>query len=82
VLTGTPCWAAINAQNMEGWFPPPGVKHVVVFGDCDSSMTGQSASFGLAKRLRTLLGLSVDVRLPQTEDTDWNDVLRLERGAA
>ena len=72
-LFGIPCWAALNAGNLEGWRPPETVKRVVVFGDCDASFTGQLAAFALARRL-SVADIEVDVRIPQTIGHDWNDV--------
>lgn len=72
LLTGTPCWAALNAQNLEGWMPPEGVA-VTVFADNDRSFTGASAAYRLARRLYAT-GVSVDVQIPSTAGEDWNDV--------
>lgn len=72
-LFNVPCWAALNAGNMEGWIPPPDVK-VVIFGDNDRSYTGQASAFALAKRLMREKR-TVRVRLPTQIGWDWNDVL-------
>lgn len=76
-LTGTPCWAALNAQNLEGWIPPEGVA-VTVFGDSDQSFTGASAAYRLARRLFAM-GVKVRVEMPGTPGDDWNDVLLFMR---
>lgn len=76
-LTGTPCWAALNAQNLEGWIPPEGVA-VTVFGDNDQSFTGASAAYRLARRLFAM-GVKVKVEMPGTPGDDWNDVLLFMR---
>lgn len=69
-----PVWALINANNLEKWAPPPGVEHVMIFGDNDSSFTGQAAAYGLAKRLVAMGHYQVDVRIPTEAGHDWNDV--------
>lgn len=77
LLFAIPTWAALTAENMTGWQPPEGVRHVVVFGDNDKSLTGHWASYALARRLRSLKKFaSVEVRIPDIEGDDWNDVLQ------
>ena len=73
-LFGIPTWAALTAGLMADWTPPDMVRSVVVFGDCDASFTGQSATFALARRLATK-GLTVRVEIPDQVGTDWADVL-------
>lgn len=67
-----PVWAAGNAVLLEAWVPPVGVEEVLIAGDNDSSYTGQSAAFSLARRL-VCEGYAVDVRIPSTSDQDWAD---------
>lgn len=74
ILFKVPVWAALTANQLQAWEPPLNVKTVLVFGDNDVSLTGQSAAFGLGRRLKAS-GLNVVVELPQREGTDWNDVL-------
>jgi putative DNA primase/helicase len=74
LLTGIPCWAALNAELMKKWQPPASVKRVVIFGDNDASFTGQAAAWHLAHRLAARK-LDVSVRIPEQIGTDWNDVL-------
>lgn len=71
-LFQVPCWAALNAGNLEGWLPPADVR-VIVFGDNDLSYTGQAAAYALGKRLRREKR-DVDVRIPAQPGWDWNDV--------
>jgi putative DNA primase/helicase len=73
-LFDVPVWACLTAGELTKWQPPAHVKCVMVFGDNDSSYTGQCAAFSLAHRLK-LEGRHVDVRIPDEPDTDWNDVL-------
>jgi putative DNA primase/helicase len=73
-LYGVPVWSALTSGGMIKWTPPATVRHIIVFGDNDLSFTGQAAAYALAYRLQTD-GLTVEVRLPDHVDTDWNDVL-------
>lgn len=68
-----PCWAALNANGMKAWEAPEGVKSVVIFGDNDRSLTGQEAAYALGHRL-VRQGLTVEMQIPPTVDTDWCDV--------
>ena len=74
VLFGIPVWAALNAGNLSKWLPPAGVDRVVIFGDNDANATGQSAAWAAANRI-LVNGTAVDVRIPDREGDDWNDVL-------
>lgn len=67
-----PVWAASNAVLLETWIPPTGVEKVLIAGDNDSSFTGQSAAFALARRL-VREGYAVEVRIPSAADRDWAD---------
>lgn len=78
LLFGIPCWAMCHAQGIQNFSPPDGVRAICIFGDNDASATGQAAAYAAAKRLRAK-GLSVDVKIPDAADTDWNDVLRARR---
>ncbi len=80
-LFNVPCWAALTAGLLEQWAPPETVTTVIVFGDADHSFTGQSAAFGLARRLRAK-GLHVIVELPPLLGQDWNDVHQRRMAAA
>jgi putative DNA primase/helicase len=82
VLTGIPCWAALNEVLLQKWSPPENVRQVVIFGDNDMNYVGQSAAFALGRRLRSSKSSPVvDVRIPPTAGEDWNDVLnRMGKG--
>ncbi len=70
MLTGIPTWAAVSANGVESFQPPARCKRLVVFGDNDTSFTGQAAAYALAKRLK-LAGLDCEVRIP--DRGDWAD---------
>jgi putative DNA primase/helicase len=79
-LHGVPVWAACDATRLMQWEPPATVKAVIVFGDNDQHFKGQVAAYTLANRLRSnkARGLTVEVRIPEFVDTDWNDMLETE----
>ena len=78
-LFGVPTWAAVTAGGLERWTPPNGTERVVVFGDNDTSGTGQAAAWVLAKRL-IVAGLETEVKIPEVAGTDWNDFHRQQGG--
>lgn len=73
-LYGLPCWAAVNANNLEKFVVPEGVKELHIFGDNDESFTGQKAAFTLARRLHGS-GVQARVHLPENTGSDFADVL-------
>jgi putative DNA primase/helicase len=76
-LFGIPVWSALSAGGLIKWQPPPTARHIIVFGDNDHTATGQAAAWSLAHRL-IVEGLTAEVRIPETANTDWNDVLTCE----
>lgn len=68
-----PIWAAANAELLNAWVPPAGVKRVLIAGDNDASFTGQAVAYGLARRL-VKEGYAVEVRIPDETGKDWADV--------
>lgn len=72
MLSGIPTWAATSAVLLEKFQPPEGVTTVIVAGDYDANFVGQSAAYGLAKRLHSE-GYTVQVKIPDAGD--WADVL-------
>jgi putative DNA primase/helicase len=75
---GVPVWAALNANRLEAWEPPAGVRRVVIFGDNDENFVGQSAAYNLAARLRRgryATIETVEVQIPDRAGWDWNDYL-------
>jgi putative DNA primase/helicase len=76
-LFSIPTWAALNAGGVEKFEPPVGTKRLIILADNDQNGVGQRAGYALASRLSGRI--QVEVRIPGTPDTDFNDVL-LERG--
>lgn len=77
-LFGVPVWAALTANGIRSFEPPPGLLRLHIFADNDANYVGQEATFHLAKRVNRD-GLTVEVHIPPIADTDWLDVLN-ERG--
>jgi len=73
ILFNVLVWAALTAGLLQEWTPPAKVTTVFVFGDNDSSSTGQAAAYVLAQKLKAK-GIDVTVEIPPTADEDWNDV--------
>lgn len=73
-LFAVPVWATMSAGNMVKWRPPHGVDKVLIYGDTDSSFTGQRAAYELAFELKRA-GLDVEVNLLDEMDTDYADLL-------
>jgi len=69
-----PTWSVINSSLMESWYPPEGVKRVVIFGDNDLSYTGQKSAYILANRLWGKK-FKVSVEIPDLPGHDWADEL-------
>lgn len=72
LVLGRPAWAALNANNMEQFMPPPEVQMLYILGDNDHSFTGQKAAFTLANRLAKKMPVSV--LIPETLGWDFADV--------
>ncbi len=80
MLHNLPVWAALSAQGLASFIPPPDTKHVTVFADNDIHATGQRAAGDLETRLR-ILGISCDIRTAGTPGTDWADEINLSRNS-
>ena len=75
-----PGWAAMTAWGLEHFEPPPALGELLIIGDHDTSFTGQAAAYALARRLRRERPeLAINVEIPLTPASDWNDVLRKAR---
>jgi putative DNA primase/helicase len=73
-LFGLPTWAALFANNLASFEPPPVCEVLRIFADNDASGAGQCAAYALAQRL-TRAEIFVEVVIPPVRDTDWLDVL-------
>lgn len=79
-LYGFPCWAVINANLMEQFIPPQGVRGISICADNDANFTGQKSAYALANRL-VMSGYRARVLVPQTEGQDFADVLAAQQRA-
>lgn len=78
ILFKMPVWSCINARGVMVFDPPKEVSELVIFGDNDTSFTGQSAAYALANRLKLQVSgpRIVRVEIPERSGEDWNDVLK------
>ncbi|MCG9033144.1 toprim domain-containing protein, partial [Laribacter hongkongensis] len=72
-------WACVSAHGLESVQLPGDVQSVWIFGDHDTSGTGQKVAHRLAARLHDE-GRQVRVLLPSRPGTDWADVLNTNEG--
>lgn len=68
-------WATLNASIMKKFVAPKGVKHLIIFADTDSNLTGHAAAFECGRK--NLLSNNdvekVSIRWP--DKGDFNDVI-------
>lgn len=81
VLNDVPVWSALSSGQLVNWEPPDTARNIIIFGDRDPGFGGQAAAYALAHKLKTN-GRRVEVRIPDLDGTDWNDVLQSERARA
>lgn len=75
-----PVWSCVSAAGVESFEPPPEVRALTIFSDCDANFTGQSAAFAIAHRL-AVRGVACKVAVPPNVG-DWLDVLNAPLKAA
>lgn len=74
IMESLPVWATVTANGMAAWKWPEQTRAITIFGDNDATFTGHQAAYTLAYRAKRA-GLAVQVKIPDTMGTDWNDVL-------
>ena len=73
-LHGVPCDAALSADGVKHYVPPPGTKALHIAHDVDASGVGERAARDLARRMAAL---GVAVRFtPSPTGSDWNEHLQ------
>lgn len=75
-----PVWATLNAGRLKAWTPPTWPE-IRLYGDNDSSFTGQEAVFAAAKRLKAQK-FNVSVWIPPGVDTDFASLWEAMRSQA
>jgi len=81
-LFRVPCWATLSTTGIRKFNPPASVKRLIIYGDNDLNFAGQAAAYDLANRLATRPNpVEVEVCIPDTPDSDWNDELVRRRPA-
>lgn len=78
---GLPVWAALTANLLGNWQPPPGLEVLHIFADNDRSGAGLKAANKLAGRMQEL-GIKTNILIPDQIDTDWADVVFRESGGS
>lgn len=71
VITGVPCWAALNTSLLSKFEPPPGVTTLALYADQD--VPGLRAAGQLQERLQGRL--RVKFNAPRSQFADFNDQL-------
>jgi putative DNA primase/helicase len=74
LMTGLPCWSALNAWGLEHVVLPREFKRVCIMADHDPNGVGQRAAMALTCRLRAE-GREVHLAIPKQAGEDWLDVL-------
>jgi len=78
-LTNIPTWSVVSSALMEGFEPPKGIKHIMIFSDKDDNFTGQKSAYILANKLVVQRKKTAEVFLPK-DSGDFLDELRRNKG--
>jgi len=78
-LFGIPCWATLGNQRFGTAAIPESVTELHLFLDADA---GGRLAERRARQIYTRPGLTIVSRFPESEEQDWNDVLRSKPKAA
>lgn len=76
LLFRVPVWSVISTVGMINWIPPEDTENIIIYGDNDENYAGQSAAYQLANKLTARYHKRVEVRIPPSVGTDWNDELK------
>lgn len=79
-LFSLPVWSVIDSGQMEAFYPPDGIRKVVIFGDNDANFVGQKSAYRLANKLYLKDFIVDDPQIPPTRGDDWADVLKKQIG--
>jgi putative DNA primase/helicase len=75
LVTNDPAWATGDAGKLQSFVPPEGLKRLIIAGDNDSNRVGQRAAWSLYHKYKNKLSCSV--LIPDRENADWLDMLRV-----
>jgi putative DNA primase/helicase len=78
-LFKVPVWAALSANGLTTFQPPPGCQALWIFGDNDKNGVGQAAAHTLGTRI-TRTGIPVEIVMPPWRSADWLDELNQKEG--
>jgi len=73
-----PAWAVLTAHNLSLFWPPPGVKRLIVAADRDAA--GRAAACAVLDRAAG--AVDVELRFPPAGFNDWNDAAASSGDAA
>lgn len=75
-----PVWACMSADQLARFMPPPHIHTLTIYGDNDTSFTGQAVAYTLARKLRASHPkLTIEVAIAEIAgrtDVDFDDVLK------
>jgi putative DNA primase/helicase len=74
-----PAWATTVANNLTRLPVIPAIKQLTILADNDASKTGEQAATALYHTYNRV-GLDAAIKMPRVAGTDFNDLLKMERG--